>query len=41
MSKTPIKLTETERTIIVNVLTVAARQYEIDASAPLSWQCMG
>jgi hypothetical protein len=31
MSKTPIKLTETERTTIVNALTVAARQYEIDA----------
>jgi hypothetical protein len=31
MSKTPIKLTDTERTTIVNALTVAARQYEIDA----------
>jgi hypothetical protein len=31
MSKTPIKLTETERTTIVNALTVAACQYEIDA----------
>jgi hypothetical protein len=31
MSKTPIKLTEMERTTIVNALTVAARQYEIDA----------
>jgi hypothetical protein len=29
MSKTPIKLTE--RTTIVNALTLAARQYEIDA----------
>lgn len=31
MSKTPIKLTEPERTTIVNALTLAARQYEIDA----------
>jgi hypothetical protein len=31
MSKTPIKLTEQERTTIVNALTLAARQYEIDA----------
>jgi hypothetical protein len=31
MSKTPIKLTEEERTTIVNALTVAARQYQIDA----------
>jgi hypothetical protein len=28
---TPIKLTEQERTTIVNALTLAARQYEIDA----------
>ena len=28
---TPIKLTESERTTIVNALTLAARQYEIDA----------
>jgi len=27
----PIKLTEPERTTIVNALTLAARQYEIDA----------
>ena len=31
MSTTHIKLTEGERTTIVNALTVAARQYEIDA----------
>jgi hypothetical protein len=31
MSKTPIKLTEAERTTIVNALTLTARQYEIDA----------
>jgi hypothetical protein len=31
MNTTPIKLTEDERTTIVNALTVAARQYEIDA----------
>jgi hypothetical protein len=31
MSKTPIKLTEPERTTIVNALTLAGRQYEIDA----------
>lgn len=31
MSKTPMKLTEQERTTIVNALTLAARQYEIDA----------
>ena len=31
MSKTPIKLTEQERTTIVNALTLAARQFEIDA----------
>jgi hypothetical protein len=31
MSTTHIKLTEEERTTIVNALTVAARQYEIDA----------
>jgi hypothetical protein len=31
MSKTPIKLTEPERTTIVNALTLAARQYEVDA----------
>ena len=31
MSTATIKLTEAERTIIVNALTVAARQYEIDA----------
>jgi hypothetical protein len=32
MSKNaPIKLTEAERTTIVNALTLAARQYEIDA----------
>ena len=31
MSKTPIKLTEAERTTIVNALTVAGRQYELDA----------
>ena len=28
---TPIKLTEQERATIVNALTLAARQYEIDA----------
>ena len=31
MSKTPMKLTEAERTTIVNALTLAGRQYEIDA----------
>ena len=31
MSKTPIKLTEPERTTIVNARTLAARQHEIDA----------
>ena len=31
MNTAPIKLTEDERTTIVNALTVAARQYEIDA----------
>jgi hypothetical protein len=32
MSKTtPIKLTEQERTTIVNALTLAGRQYELDA----------
>jgi hypothetical protein len=31
MSKTPIKLTEEERTTIVNALTLAGRQYAIDA----------
>jgi len=31
MKTAPIKLTEEERTTIVNALTVAARQYEIDA----------
>jgi hypothetical protein len=31
MNSSPIKLTEDERTTIVNALTVAARQYEIDA----------
>jgi hypothetical protein len=31
MNTTPIKLTEDERTTIVNALTVAARQYEIDS----------
>ena len=31
MNTTPMKLTEEERTTIVNALTVAARQYEIDA----------
>jgi hypothetical protein len=31
MNTSQIKLTEQERTIIVNALTVAARQYEIDA----------
>ena len=31
MNTAPIKLTEEERTTIVNALTVAARQYEIDA----------
>jgi hypothetical protein len=31
MSKAPIRLSELERTTIVNALTVAARQYEIDA----------
>jgi hypothetical protein len=31
MNTTPIKLTEDERTTIVNALTVAARQYEVDA----------
>ena len=31
MNTTPLKLTEEERITIVNALTVAARQYEIDA----------
>jgi hypothetical protein len=31
MNTAPIKLTEEERTTIVNALTVAARHYEIDA----------
>ena len=31
MDTAPIKLTDEERTTIVNALTVAARQYEIDA----------
>ena len=31
MDNAPIKLTDEERTTIVNALTVAARQYEIDA----------
>ena len=31
MNTRPIKLTEQERTTIVNALTVAAHQYEIDA----------
>jgi hypothetical protein len=31
LSKTPIKLTAPERTTIVNALTLAARQYEVDA----------
>jgi hypothetical protein len=31
MNTRPVKLTEHERTTIVNALTVAARQYEIDA----------
>jgi hypothetical protein len=31
MNTRPIKLTEQERTTIVNALTVATRQYEIDA----------
>jgi hypothetical protein len=31
MAMATIKLTESERTTIVNALTVAARQYEIDA----------
>jgi len=31
MNTRPVKLTEQERTTIVNALTVAARQYEIDA----------
>jgi hypothetical protein len=30
MSKTPMKFTDAERTTLVNALTVAARQYEID-----------
>jgi hypothetical protein len=33
MSTTHIKLTEGARTTIVNALTVAARQYEIDAES--------
>ena len=33
MSKNPIKLTEAERTTIVNALTLAARQYETDAES--------
>ena len=35
MNTSQIKLTEQERTIIVNALTVAARQYEIDAERAL------
>jgi hypothetical protein len=31
MSKSPMKFTEAERTTLVNALTVAARQYELDA----------
>jgi hypothetical protein len=31
MSKTPMKFTDAERTTLVNALTVASRQYEIDA----------
>jgi hypothetical protein len=31
MSKTAMKFTEAERATLVNALTVAARQYEIDA----------
>jgi hypothetical protein len=31
MNTAPIRLTEEERTTIVNALTVASRQYEIDA----------
>ena len=33
MNIRPIKLTEQERTTIVNALTVAARQYQIARSA--------
>jgi hypothetical protein len=35
MNTRPIKLTEQERTTIVNALTVAARQYEMDADVSL------
>jgi hypothetical protein len=31
MSKTALKFTDAERTTLVNALTVATRQYEIDA----------
>lgn len=31
MSKTQMKFTEAERTTLVNALTVATRQYELDA----------
>jgi hypothetical protein len=31
MSKSPMKFTDAERTTLVNALTVATRQYEIDA----------
>jgi hypothetical protein len=31
MSKTAMKFTDAERTTLVNALTVATRQYEIDA----------
>jgi hypothetical protein len=33
MNTTPLKLTEEERITIVNALTVAARQYEIDGES--------
>jgi len=40
MTTKAFKLTDPERAIIVNALTVATHQYETDAERALNWRCM-